>query len=379
MSANQNPIPSFLRRGQVRGGAGPQPDHPVHGRARSGHHSAAPGNPPAPDLIAPGGFFEVPSLAGVAPEYIYNGSTSTICRLARSLLRAEIATPETWQSAGKQPVRFIRQVLAQFAENTVGGHQLLHNFFDVDTGILDQWNEYASSRRSDPDPERVYIVMAGECVIPLLVGKFYEKLFAIHPRLPATFYEKFVPHGFGHFFRVLDHANLQQEIENIDEMCDPDDEDEQETIARAKSYKAEIPRYLKRKPLPDTIFRRIVKRLPPHSQVRQALELADEMEWLTVSTPRVELDDQDNDLLYDCGVERPVISLHFHNWDGLRGLLDDEMNQAMECMPYPSAFIPLQVSDPASVRRAFDQLAVRLKMLVLGDRMLRFLPEHEDK
>ncbi len=56
--------------------------------------------------------------------------------------------------------------------------------------------------------------------------------------------------------------------------------------------------------------------------------------------------------------------------DAVIGCFDDEAQTAMETTPHPNLIIPLQLSDPASVRRGLRILGVVCDTLAAASRLL---------
>jgi len=309
--------------------------------------------------------FAIPSLFGVETEYAYQDSTPLVCALAKSLLRGGVATQEQWEAAKKRPLWFIHHALRGVME--AAGGKTIHNHFvlgAIVTGTLDVYS--AAELRED----RMYIVMDGDQPTMLRIGEFYEEMAKLHERLPVTFWQKFVCHGFGRFFRVVDHADVHQQIECLEEMG------EGEEMEQAKSLKADLPAYVwaRVKPLSDRAYRQILYSLSPRTKLAKILALADEIERVALPVGRIQLDDYDEEALYDMGGCYPILSLHFHNTDPVRGAVDEAMDNAMQSTASPNVMIPFNPLETESVREAFSRAGTIAKVIALSAQLTYMLP-----
>lgn len=304
-------------------------------------------------------------MFGVETEYAYQDSTPLVCALAKSLLRGGVATQEQWEDAKKRPLWFIHHALRGVME--AAGGKTIHNHFVLGamvTGTLDMYS--AHELRED----RMYIVMDGDQPTMLRIGEVYEEMRKLDERLPVTFWSKFVCHGFGRFFRVVDHSDVQQQIECLEEMG------EGEEMEQAKSLKADLPVYMgaRVKPLSDRAYRQILYGLSPRTKLAKILALADAIERVALPVGRILLDDYDEEALYDMGGCYPILSLHFHNTDPVRGAVDEAMDNAMQSTASPNVMIPFNPLETESVREAFSRAGAIAKVIALSAQLTYILP-----
>ena len=353
-----------LRQGrQPRGGG--QVSTSIRRRPTNPAHRAAAGYAAAPALIAPHTAFAIPSLFGVEKEYAYQDSTPIVCSLAKSLLRAGIATQEHWEASKKRPLWFIQQALRGVME--AAGGKDLHNHFVLGAMVTESLDMYTSH---EPREDRLYIIMDGDQPTMLRIGEVYEDMAQLHERLPVTFWSKFVCHGFGRFFRVVDQEDVQQQIENLEELG------EGEELKQAKSMKADLPLYMRErmKPLSDRTYREILHGLSPRTKLSKMLAMADEIERVAAAAGRVQLDDYDEEGLYDLGECYPILSLHFGNADLVRGAVDEVVNTVMQSTASPNVIIPFNPLDTESVRAAFGRAGTIGKVIGLSAQLTYMLP-----
>ena len=60
------------------------------------------------------------------------------------------------------------------------------------------------------------------------------------------------------------------------------------------------------------------------------------------------------------------------------GCFDDEAQTAMETTPHPNLIIPLQLSEPSSVRQGFRILAVACETLAAASRLLDLMSGNDE-
>jgi hypothetical protein len=65
-----------------------------------------------------------------------------------------------------------------------------------------------------------------------------------------------------------------------------------------------------------------------------------------------------------------VCLLHFTQGDAVVGCFDDEAQTAMETSPHPNLIIPLELSNPGRVRKAFRTLGVAYETLAAASRLI---------
>jgi hypothetical protein len=237
----------------------------------------------------------------------------------------------------------------------------LHNWID----------EWSDSCRGADHVSRLYLMLDCSEVEAFNIGKLYDSLYRIHPRLPVSFYQRFV-HGCCRWFRVWDHKDLTWEIECLAENCE--DANDRDTVA---AWKADIPRYMNRKPLPDRDYNRIVRKLSPRSKFRKLMELAAELQDVSRNASPTELTQEERDSLDNHGNSYPVFSLHFYSMDAVRATLDSEGNLIMQTTPLPNAIIPFTLANDEEMERAFKALAVASKVIGIAAAITKYLPYSE--
>src|ERR1700732_3653174 len=82
--------------------------------------------------------------------------------------------------------------------------------------------------------------------------------------------------------------------------------------------------------------------------------------------------------LMDSNPALPCLLAAFSSGDAVVGCFDDEALTAMEVTPQPNLIIPIQLSDPTSVRQGFRTLGVVCDTLAAASRLIDFMPGNDD-
>jgi hypothetical protein len=82
--------------------------------------------------------------------------------------------------------------------------------------------------------------------------------------------------------------------------------------------------------------------------------------------------------LMDSNPPLPCLLAAFSSGDAVVGCFDDEAQTAMETTPHPNLIIPLQLSEPSSVRQGFRTLAVACETLAAASRLIDLMPGNDD-
>ena len=93
---------------------------------------------------------------------------------------------------------------------------------------------------------------------------------------------------------------------------------------------------------------------------------------------RPEFTDDMGQQFMDLNPPLPCLLAAFSQGDAVVGCFDDESQTAMEVIPQPNLFIPLQLSNPVSVRKAFRILGIACETLGAASRLIDLMPGNED-
>ena len=93
---------------------------------------------------------------------------------------------------------------------------------------------------------------------------------------------------------------------------------------------------------------------------------------------RPDFTDDMGEQLMDSNPPLPCLLAAFSPGDAVVGCFDDEAQTAMETTPHPNLIIPLQLSDPSSVRQGFRILGVVCETLAAASRLIDLMPGNDD-
>ena len=74
----------------------------------------------------------------------------------------------------------------------------------------------------------------------------------------------------------------------------------------------------------------------------------------------------------------PCLLAAFSQSDAVVGCFDEEGQTAMEATPQPNLIIPLKLSEPLTVRKAFRTLGIACEMLAAASRLIDLMPGNDD-
>ena len=75
----------------------------------------------------------------------------------------------------------------------------------------------------------------------------------------------------------------------------------------------------------------------------------------------------------------PALLVSFKRHDSVCACYDDESQAFLEASPEPNLLVEINPSDHASVRRAFDTLAVLCETMAAASRMVALLPGNDQE
>ena len=74
----------------------------------------------------------------------------------------------------------------------------------------------------------------------------------------------------------------------------------------------------------------------------------------------------------------PCVLAAFSSGDAVVGCFDEEAETAMEVTPQPNVIIPLEISDPVTVRQGFRTLGVVCETLAAASRLIDLMPGNDE-
>jgi hypothetical protein len=158
------------------------------------------------DLMATGNQLSIPRLEGVPLEYLYSGDDSASVALARALLELDLAAPEDWDSAHRDPGVYVLKTI----ERRIAAHggAAIRRRFDLYATLGSDLDEYSDHNEENPDGSQLYLTVDPDRCGFVVLGPTLELLEKAHAQLPATFYSLFT-RALGVWVRIYDSTMLR--------------------------------------------------------------------------------------------------------------------------------------------------------------------------
>ncbi len=336
--------------------------------ARRETPSATRRSPTADLLMAPTCEVVLPTLERIPLEQRFSADDRELLTLAQILVKSDVAAVEDWEQSGRDTAKYLSLTLQRWTLKH--GGVAIDRRFDFDLALSDRLVDYSDER----GPEgTLYLIVDPDGAAFVLMKPVLELLETAHPGLPATFFRHFVG-SLNRWVRVYDYRDAEERVEMLREWYEGEENPEQYEVPDIEGC---TPKCLKEEPLTlrglkqlsQTIRDRDVQAL-----IRALLELR------RVSNPakRPEFTDDMGEQLMDSNPPLPCLLAAFTAGDAVVGCFDDEAQTAMETTPHPNLIIPLQLSDPASVRKGFRILGVVCDTLAATSRLIDLMPGNDD-
>jgi hypothetical protein len=143
----------------------------------------------AADLMATGDQLSIPRLEGVPLEYLYSADDCASVALARTLLELDLAAPEDWESAHRDPGMYVLKTIERWI--AAHGGAAIRRRFDLYATLGSDLDEYSGNNEENPDGTQLYLTVDPDRCGFVVLGPTLELLEKAHPQLPATFYSVF--------------------------------------------------------------------------------------------------------------------------------------------------------------------------------------------
>jgi hypothetical protein len=319
-------------------------------------------------LMAPPCELVLPTLERIPLEHRFAADDRELLTLAQMLVKSDIAAVEDWEQSGRNAAKYLSLTLQRWISNH--GGVAIDRRFDLDLTLSDRLVDYSDER----GPEgALYLIVDPDGAAFVLLKPVLELLGTAHPRLPATFFRHFVG-SLNRWVRVYDYHDAEERVDMLREWYEGEENPEQYEVPDIEGC---TPKCLKEEPLTlrglkelsQTIRDRDVQAL-----IRSLLELC----RVSSQAKRPEFTDDMGEQLVDSNPPLPCLLAAFLSGDAIVGCFDDEAQTAMETTPHPNLIIPLQLSDPASVRKGFRILGVVCDTLAAASRLIDLMPGNDD-
>jgi len=312
----------------------------------------------------------IPRLVGALEGYLYSAGDSALIALARTLVELDLATPEDWESANRDPGAFVLGAIERWI--AAHGGDVNRRRFDLYVTLSSYLDVYSDKNEENPDGSNLYLTVDPDRCGFAVLGPTLELLERVHPRLPATFYSLF-SRGLNLWVRLYDYHDAEDRVTMLREWIEGEADEDQYEIPDIAGC---IPPCMKRRPLGRTRLQEL------RAQIREArvvtlLDAVLDLTKISERAVRPELTEEMREELCDTNPPLPSLLMVFAENDSVEACFNEEGQTMMEVMPEPSVIIPFNARKPESVRQAFRTLGVICDTLAAASRVIGLMPGAE--
>jgi len=322
----------------------------------------------APELMRSGNQLTMPRLDGVVIEHRFCSGDEPAVALVKALLQLDIAVPEDWEKAKRDPTAYAWLTLIRWI-GTHGG-QAISRRFGLTATITSRLDEY--TERDGANPHLLYITVDSDRAGYVVLTPTLELLEKAHPRLPATFFHLFAG-SLNKWIRVYDYRDAEERVAMLHEWVEGEADEDQYEIPNVEGC---IPPSLKQRPLSNRSLGRIRSQAKGEN-VKAILDGVLDLERISEQAKRSELTDEMREEMSDMNPPLPGLLAVFRPEDAIEGCFDEEAQTMTELPPEPSVIIPLIADQQPSVQEAFHTLRIVCETLATASRLIDRMPGNE--
>jgi len=324
--------------------------------------------PTAEQLMAPPCEVVLPTLEKIPVEQRFLADDREVIALAEILVKSDIAVVEDWEKSSRDAAKYLSLTLQRWIRDH--GGVAIGRRFDLDLTLSDRLVDYSDER----GPEgTLYLIVDPDGAAFVLLNPAIELLEKVHPRLPATFFRHFVG-SLNRWVRVYDHHDAEERVDMLREWYDGEENPEQYEVP---DIEGSTPKCFKEPPLSLRGLKDLSQRIRSQ-EVKALVKGLLDLSWISRRAKRPEFTEEMGEQLMDSNPSLPCLLAAFSPGDAVVGCFDDEAQTAMETTPQPNLIIPLQLSEPSSVRQGFRTLAVACETLAAASRLIDLMPGNDD-
>jgi hypothetical protein len=324
--------------------------------------------PATSQLMAPPCELVLPTLEKIPTEQRFSAEDRDVIALAEILLRSGIADVEDWKKSGSDAAKYLFLTLQRWIRDH--GGEAIGRRFDLDLTLSDRLVDYSDER----GPEgTLYLILDPDSAAFVLLNPTIELLGSVHPCLAATFFRHFAG-SLNRWVRVYDYHDAEERVDMLREWYEGEENPEQYEVP---DIEVSTPQGLKEQSLSLQGLKDLNQRMR-NKEVRVLIGSLLELCSISRQTKRPEFTEDMGEQLMDSNPPLPCLLAAFSSGDAVVGCFDDEAQTAMEATPHPNLIIPLQLSEPNSVRRGFRTLAVACETLAAASRLIDLMPGNDD-
>jgi len=306
----------------------------------------------------------LPKLDGVPVEYRLSAEDPRAIKLAQTLTAVGLAEPAAWEDAKRSPAGYVQATLKRWL--TLHGAEQVQQNFALNATISGSPDIYSGE---EGRPELLYLMVDPESAGYMILGPALEMLEHVHPRLPSSFYHLLVG-GVQRWMRVYDYRDALERVEILREWAEGEGDQEQYEFPDVEGY---VPPAMKVKPLSMKHVQRIAASINDQLS-RQLLQAGLDLNKVSRRLRRPEVSEETREAFMDSNPPLPALLVSFKRHDAMSACFDDESQAFLEASPEPNLIVEIDPADRASVRQAFDTLAVLCETTVAAGRLAALLP-----
>jgi hypothetical protein len=322
----------------------------------------------ANQLMAPACGVVLPRLDEIPGEHRFLADDQDTIALAEILVESDIGAVEDWEKSRRDPTSYVSLTLQRWIREHGGAS--IRRRFDLDLTLSDRLVDYSDER----GPEgTLYLILDPDSAAFVLLNPTIELLGSVHPRLPATFFRGFVG-SLNRWVRVYDYHDAEERVDMLREWFEGEENPEQYEVPDIEGC---TPQGLKEQSLSLRGLKDLKQRMR-NKEVRVLISSLLELCSISRQAKRPEFTEDMGEQLVDSNPALACLLAAFSSGDAVVGCFDDEAQTAMETTPHPNLIIPLQLSEPGSVRQGFRTLAVACETLAAASRLIDLMPGNDD-
>jgi len=322
----------------------------------------------ASDLMAHRSEIGLPLLDEISAEQHFVADDREAIALAEILVRSGVAITEDWSRSERNPIKYLQLTLQRWV--SIHGGAAIDRRFDLDLTLSDRLIDYSDGRA----PEGIlYLTVDPEGAAFVLFNPALERLAQAHPRLPSTFFHHFVG-ALNRWVRVYDYRDADERVDMLRQWYEGEEDADQYELPDVEGC---IPKSLKETPLSVKGLRTLRETIVDQ-QVNVLIESLLGLCLISQKTKRPEFTEDMGEQFMDSNPPLPCLLAAFSQADAVVGCFDDEGQTAMEVTPQPNLIIPLKLSEPLSIGKAFRTFGIACETLAAASRLIDLMPGNDD-
>ena len=256
------------------------------------------------ELMGTGDRLAIPRLLGVPAEYLYSAGDSALIALARTLVELDLAAPEDWKSAQRDPGAYVLRTI----ERGIAAHggDAIRRRFDVYVTLSSYLDEYSDKNEENPDGSRLYLTVDPDRCGFVALGPTLELLEKVHSQLPATLYCLFT-RALNHWVRIYDYHDAEDRVTMLQEWIEGEGDEDQYEVPDVEGC---IPACMRRRP-PSRRILQDLRAQVAKTEVGILLDAVLDLVRVSERATRPELTDEMREELCDTNPPLPSLLMVF--------------------------------------------------------------------